>query len=232
VPDVTGLTVAAAIDLLNDEEGFDVGYGRAVTTENIVTHQKPKAGTFLPRGLPVTVICTVRVPNVQGQGVRDGSDQIGDAGLVAEFSVPADSSNFVFAQNPRAGSTVEVGAVVTLVPGITAPNLINMGYNAAQQTLVASSIRGQVDAVLTQQVAVTGPIATTREPWIIWQRPQPGAPMAKSDVLHVKVGRLQGVVVNPLPVGPAQPAAGAVCPECRKPHGQCTCNRGGGGFGG
>ncbi len=230
VPDVTGLTIEAAIQRLKGEHDFDANYSRAVTGQTIVTRQLPAAGSALSRGRPVALICTVRVPNVQGRGVKEGADLIFEAGLEADFSMPADATNFVFAQNPRAGSTVDVGSQVLLVPGVRAPNLINLSYNAAERTLLSLSVRGQVERVITQNVAVTEAGANMREPWIISQRPQAGAPMAKSDVVRVIVGQLQGVVVENEPIG-GRPAE-ASCPECGKPHSQCQCNIGGGGFGG
>lgn len=117
VPDVRGLDLKEALDLLGEQslEGAPTDEGERVA------EQFPSPGTLLEPGSTVIIYPEmiagddvapdhVTVPNVSGKGLRSAAEILGEANLRMEVS----GSGLIVRQEPRAGTTVPEGTLVRL----------------------------------------------------------------------------------------------------------------------
>jgi serine/threonine-protein kinase len=125
VPGVKGKTVSAA-GAAAEEAGLQLSvagqaYSSRVPAGHII-NQEPPPGARVEQGTELSVVLSrgpqlVRVPNVRGQPEDRARERLRDLGLVVDVerehhdTVPRTE---VIDQNPRAGTTIEVGKTVTL----------------------------------------------------------------------------------------------------------------------
>ena len=173
VPDVRGSSVDSAERRLQNVENFAVRRYGDLIDEDEVTMQRPAPGSELERGGTITLDGRVGVPNVQGQRIFAGRNEIQSApgNLDVVFNSEPTENDLVWGQVPDAGTLVFPRSRVTLIPGVRVPRLYGMSPNQAEMALanvglgawtVASSTRETGDRHLVGQSQVTG------------QTPEPG----------------------------------------------------------
>ena len=157
VPAVTGMSVAAAVNELQDR-GFKVRIVAQPHPERAGTvfRQIPPAGSRLDKGSAVQLLnssgpSTISVPNAVGLTEADGRDRLVAAGLeVTETRVFADAKpGTIVAQSPAAGSKAAKGAAVRVNVSkgsatVVVPNVVGMSLGEAETQLAKASLKPAV----------------------------------------------------------------------------------------
>ena len=175
VPDVTGLTEAAARQKLTDN-GFRVGSeGKTSDTvpSGIVIDTNPPPGDSAPKGSKVTLIVStgpksVDLPDLRGLTLAQALQKLADLGLTG---APVNRtsrlpSGTVISTDPGPGP-VKPGRVITLFVSngnVKVPNVIGMTCDQAKQTLEGFNLTGNCidapsDSVPAGQVFAQSPSA-------------------------------------------------------------------------
>lgn len=191
VPNVVGMPFAAAAELLRNQEGFRVNYDTTLPPEMPVTHQDPRAGALLQRGLQIELTNMIKMPAVEGLGIDEASRLIAAAGLqpTSRGALPGDR---VFSQFPKHNRLVARGQTARLTPGVPAPNLLG-NYAAAEAALKRLSLRGSI--VSTRNVFTSDPLIASAAPTVEWQSVRPGVLVSRQAGIGVKV--IRSVYVPP-----------------------------------
>ena len=157
VPAVTGQTVVAAVNTLQDH-GFKVRIVSQVHPgrPGRVFGEVPSAGTRLKKGSTVEVLAsrgpgTVAVPNAVGLSEASGRDRLVSAGFkVTESRVFSDQkAGTVIDQSPAAGSKVAKGAAVAIKVSkgtglVLVPNVVGQSVGDALNALAKVGLKGVV----------------------------------------------------------------------------------------
>ncbi|HZI96690.1 MAG TPA: Stk1 family PASTA domain-containing Ser/Thr kinase [Actinomycetales bacterium] len=164
VPEVTGQTLEAATQIL-DDTFLEIAEGEPVFDEEVpegsVVTQTPAPGEELRRGEPVTVVLSqgrqpIDVPVVVGATRDEAAAAIEDAGLVfaegdavTSDTVPEGS---VVSQAPE-GGTLFRGDTVTVVvslgpPLVVVPEVVGQQVGPATEALEAAGLEVEVEKVL------------------------------------------------------------------------------------
>ena len=157
VPAVTGMSVAAAVNELQDR-GFKVRIVAQPHPERAGTvfRQIPPAGSRLDKGSTVQLLnssgpSTISVPNAVGLTEADGRDRLVAAGLeVTETRVFADAKpGTIVAQSPAAGSKAAKGAAVRVNVSkgsatVVVPNVVGMSLGEAETQLAKAGMKPAV----------------------------------------------------------------------------------------
>ncbi|MCP9487885.1 MAG: PASTA domain-containing protein [Gaiellaceae bacterium MAG52_C11] len=158
VPDVVGEQADAAVDAI-EAASFKAAVTEVFSDEDdeTVIRQEPAAGGNLKEGSTVALVVSkgqrpVDVPDVVGTTSSEATATLRDAGLEANVvSVPsAESAGTVLAQNPAAGTTVEVGSRVRL----------NIAQAPDETTPTTTSAPPPVSTQTTTQATTTEPPPT------------------------------------------------------------------------
>ena len=153
VPDVAGMTTSAADAALSIEglNATSVAGTSSSAAKGTVYEQAPTAGTQVPRGSVITVYYnasspTVTTPSVMGLTEASASNRLRQAGLrLGSVGTKASSTapqGTVLAQSVPATTPVARGTKVSITlsggpPGVVVPDVLNMYYKQAQNTLTA-----------------------------------------------------------------------------------------------
>lgn len=195
LPDLAGLTVREARDLLGDElklktqETFD-----PKVAKGLIIKQSPDAGTELGRGRTVTVTFSkgtelVAVPGLRNKILNQASLAISKAGL--EFgSIRRDFSetiaeDYVIVQDPPAGGRVAKGTFVNLVvskgprPQKT-PNVSGKGIGEAKAIIANEGLTAVVQEAFDDDVPAGE---------VITQSPAAGVPINKGETVTISVSK-------------------------------------------
>ena len=195
LPDLAGLTVQEARDLLGDdlklktERTFD-----PKVAKGLIIKQSPGAGTQLGRGRIVTATLSkgtelVTVPNLRNKILNQASLTVSKAGL--EFgSLRRDFSetvaeDYVIVQDPPAGGRVPKGTFVNLVlskgrrPQKT-PNVSGKGVNEAKAIIAKESLTAVVQESFDDDVP---------KGEVITQSPAAGVPINKGETVTISVSK-------------------------------------------
>ena len=122
VPNLVGLSPTVASAQIR-QAGFLPGEVERAFSGRVnsgdVADQRPKAGERMPKGTKVTIIIeeSVTVPNLIGKSYPSALSLLDETGLVATISMRAPRESFeneVLSQEPRAGSQVPRGSVISL----------------------------------------------------------------------------------------------------------------------
>jgi eukaryotic-like serine/threonine-protein kinase len=191
VPDLVGKTVNEAENQVGDN--FEIQVAERVNGEkpvNTILRQEPEGGRA-ERGstISVTAVGTqvADVPGVVGEG-RDAAEQaLTSAGF--EVSTQERESSFeeeglVTGQNPRGGTSEEVGSVVTITVG-TGPSTVEVPDLYGNTPDQAAEILEGVDLELGEQTEV--PSDEVAEGQIIEQQPAAGAGVEPGSEVSVTV---------------------------------------------
>lgn len=172
VPDLDGLTPAEAEKALreaaepavrasgasDDRPGLAIGHRDAVASRErfgLVVRQSPRPGELVPLYATVEVgVATpaeVVVPKLAGLSRAAALQSLADAGLVpGEVTTIPDRSaaaGTVLAQQPAAGASVRMGALVELtvasLPDVIVPNVVGQHRAAAEELLLELGLRPQ-----------------------------------------------------------------------------------------
>ncbi len=164
VPDVVGEPFVQARQTLR-AQGFEVGKNVATYTPNVpqdaVTDQNPPPLATVKPGRRVYLTVNsgerpmVQIPRLQGASIRQAKNRLQAPGLVAEDvrpdSIPSPYANTITRQTPPPGDSLPRGAGVILWYStglgdtyVTIPDVTGMTVEAAQDTLLARSIRSVV----------------------------------------------------------------------------------------
>jgi eukaryotic-like serine/threonine-protein kinase len=203
VPDVVGLTVAAAVKRLQ-AAGLDTRQRVvfAAAPAGRVVSQRPAAGAEAKKGATVSLSVSkgpqrVRVPNVVGRGRDDAVARLKDAGLVAAvFSVPSQAPRgFVVAQNPSAGTKVPKRSRVRLNVSRGAPSATE---TTATTTLTQASVRvpqvlGQSQSTAVRRLRAAGFRVSTA--YVASSKPQ-GRVVAQSPAAGTRLREGSRVRIN------------------------------------
>ena len=191
VPNVTGQLQEAAREALSSE-GFLPNIQREASTTvpiNQVTRTDPAANAQAPKGSQVTLFVStgpsqVQVPDLTGKTATEAAQYLQSRGLAAapttntKPTTDANSVDKVIDQDPKAGTTVAGGTLVTLTTGskqntLTVPALTGLRVDQAELQLTNMGLQwtatqvdgpGDRDTVLrtspaaNQQVAVGGTV--------------------------------------------------------------------------
>ena len=183
IPDLRGLNCDQAHSLLAQRKlvltDCEPGKPDGTTPSGKIDAQEPGAGTSLPKDRHVrawTAPPQVEVPDVEGQSAETARSRLEKVSLQAHFTGPSPRLGAeVRAQQPRAGSKVEVGTPVNLqmelaVPDLRGktcaeahklaadygfPDLACMAGDLANSTYHAGTVYAQEPAVDTVLVAPT-----------------------------------------------------------------------------
>lgn len=120
VPDITGMSVAEAIELL-EKEGFEYTLADADSNGDLtqiqVTEQIPRYNSYVMSGAniilytnPETEKKKVTVPDLTGYSLAEAVNTLNDIGL----NVKADNIGTVISQNIESGTQVEKGSVIEI----------------------------------------------------------------------------------------------------------------------
>lgn len=120
VPDITGMSVAEAIKLL-EKEGFEYTLADADSNDDLtqiqVTEQIPRYNSYVMSGAniilytnPETEKKKVTVPDLTGYSLAEAVNTLNDIGL----NVKADNIGTVISQNIESGTQVEKGSVIEI----------------------------------------------------------------------------------------------------------------------
>ncbi len=191
VPNVVGMPFAEAAELLRNQEGFRVHYDTSLPPEMPVTHQDPKAGGLLQRGLQVDLTNMVKMPEVEGLPIEEAARNLAEVGLQPS-SRGALAGDRVFSQFPKGNRLVARGQTARLTPGVPAPNLLG-NYAAAEAALKRLSLRGSI--VSTRNVFTSDPLIASAAPTVEWQSVRPGVLVSRQTGIGVKV--IRSVYVPP-----------------------------------
>ena len=193
VPDVEGLRESLALKQIVDAGLVPVV--RRVThdtvEEGLVIEQDPKAGERIDKGNAVTLIVSqgkrkALVPEVRGKGRDDAVQAIADAGLkarVVEVNSDKDEGT-VTAQEPRAGESVEEGAVVRINVSkgpkpVSVPSIVGLAYDPAATILQGAGF-----------VVVKNEVEDSRSPGtVIAQSPGGTETAAKGSTVTLQVSK-------------------------------------------
>ncbi|MBI4171651.1 MAG: PASTA domain-containing protein, partial [Actinobacteria bacterium] len=192
VPDVEGLRQSKAV-----EQIIDAGLVPAVrrvthdtVEEGLVIEQDPKAGERIDKGNAVTLIVSqgkrkTPVPEVRGKSRDDAVQAIADAGLKARVvEVNSDKEEgTVTAQEPRAGESVEEGAVVRINVSkgpkqVEVPNVVGLPYDSAVTVLGAAGFDVSKNEVSSNDAAAG---------FVVGQDPDGRVPAPKGSTVTLQV---------------------------------------------
>ena len=192
LPDLTQLSEERAVALLEQyrlaaeiEEVFaeDVAPG-------LVVSQSPPANTEVDEGFIVTIRISKgpenpTMPDVVGTTADSAREKLQPLGVDVEMieqgsaTIPAGK---VIAQEPTAGSRIEVGSAVRLtvsagVDRLQVPDVRDKQFAIAQHELAAIGLRGVVDIELTTDRGTCGTVAS--------QNPEPGLPIPQNSEVRL-----------------------------------------------
>ena len=157
VPNVEGMSREAA-EATVTSAGLSVGTISSQFSDTVpagfVMSQDPPAGTSMPQGSPVNLIIALghelaTVPDVTGMTQASAESAITAAGLtiggitsIPDTTIPA---GHVMSQSPAPGTSVSLGAAVTLTvslgPATTAvPNVTGLAQSAAEAAILAANL--------------------------------------------------------------------------------------------
>jgi beta-lactam-binding protein with PASTA domain len=164
VPDVVGLTSAAAAQRLHDKD-LDVVPNTAPSPRQvgIVFAQRPGAGVQVDKGADVTILISgglarKPVPNVTDLPLAQAEQQLTSAGFKTRATRVASTrkAGLVTAQDPAPGVTAVKGATVTLTVStgqkpIVVPSLVGSQQGAAVTKLTKLGLKPQLQNVASSQ---------------------------------------------------------------------------------
>jgi beta-lactam-binding protein with PASTA domain len=157
VPDVVGLTLAAAIASITDANlaagNMQGQFSGTVPAGNVIS-QTPVAGMQALPGATVELVVSrgpelVPVPGVVGQAQAEAGNVLTGAGLTAGAVTPecsdAVAAGLVISQTPMAGEQAPPGSVVTLVVstgncGVTVPDMVGQTVEAATAAIGGATL--------------------------------------------------------------------------------------------
>jgi serine/threonine-protein kinase len=197
VPRVVGLDVDAATKLLRSR-GFKVQVQRRFSDAAVgqVLEQDPAPGAHNSRGTTVTLTASkgpnlATVPSVVGQQQAAAETAIRAVGLKPHsIQQNADEpAGQVTAEDPSAGSSLDVGSVVTITVSngsgsVVVPNVVGQLEDAARSTLQSKG----VGKVIVQSQSTTDQSQDGR---VVDQSPPGGTRQTSSDSVTIFVGRFK-----------------------------------------
>jgi beta-lactam-binding protein with PASTA domain len=204
VPNIQGTTVEAA-EAAAEEAGLRLQLGgQAYSTEVPAGHvirQDPAPGAEVDQGTRLSVVISrgpqlVEIPNVRGQPEEQATERLRELGLDVDVereyhdTVPRFD---VIDQNPRRGTTIEVGKTVTLVisrgkPPVEVPNVVGLGEEEAGALLTGAALGIRVLEEFSDEVP---------RGRVIRQNPQGGTTVRKGDSVTIWISK--GPQTFPMP---------------------------------
>jgi beta-lactam-binding protein with PASTA domain len=196
VPDVRGQTVEAA-EVAAEEAGLRLTLAPQEFSSTVpaghVIRQTPAQGAEVDEGSKLSVVLSrgpqlVELPNVRGQPEDDARETLDSMGLVVTVErayhdqVPRGD---VIDQNPRAGTTIEVGKTVTLVvsrgkPPVEVPNVVRLGEEEASALITGRGLGLRVTEAFSGEVP---------RGHVIRQNPEGGTTVREGDTVHIVLSR-------------------------------------------
>jgi beta-lactam-binding protein with PASTA domain len=176
VPNVTGLTQAAAESLLKTNNLVpDVTQQASDTVpKGTVISQNPAANATATKNSVVKVVVSsgpgdVTIPNVVGLSAATASNQLGQAGFNVTSSTDSSAtvpSGNVISTNPTAGNQAAKGSTVSIIVSsgpaqILVPNVVGMQVNTAQNALNGAGLTSTVTTAHSLTVPVDQIISQT-----------------------------------------------------------------------
>ena len=194
VPHVVGLQrQAAQFQLKQAKLAVTVVNHAGARSRGVVIGQKPKAGTAIPQGSPVTIVVSngppgVKVPNVVGLAAADATKQLQALKLAVTLKQTSSkqSPGTVLAQKPPAGKSAKPGTQVVLeVAGsktsVAVPGVVGQTQQAAVATLKQAGLAATVAQVPSSQPAGT----------VVAQNPATGQKVAQGSAVRLNVAKGQ-----------------------------------------
>jgi len=192
VPPVVGLTEELATEQL-ERLGFEVAVEKGASTEQpegSVYDQDPKDGTRLAKGETVTIFVSTgfpktEVPSVVGLPYANAVDQLQEASLEGKrkevFSERPVGE--VVGQDPKAGTSVREGSVVTLrvskgTENVAVPDVLLQDRTSAEAELRAAGF---------EVSATEAPSDTVEAGRVSDQNPDPGVEAAKGSTVSIVI---------------------------------------------
>ncbi len=216
VPDVVGLTEAAAGTALNNA-GLVTGNVTQQSSASVpagqVISQNPAAGLQVNAGSAVDLVvssgpASVSVPNVVGLTQTAATNAITGANLVVG-TVTTQASNTVangdvISQNPTGGTTVSEGSAVDLVVSsgpatVSVPNVVGQSQAAAEAAITGASLVVGVVSNASSNTVASGDV--------ISQDPAAGTNVTENSAVNIVVSTGPASVSVPNVVGLSQAAA-------------------------
>ena len=196
VPNVRGKTVEAA-EVAAEEAGLQLSLGRQEFSSDVpaghVIRQSPKQGTEVDQGSDLLVVLSrgpqlVQVPGVRGQPEERARNELTDLGLVVKVDREYHDrlpKGEVIDQNPRAGTTIEVGKTVTLTvsrgkPPVEVPNVEGRSEDEAAAVITGAGLAVKVVTDFSDDVPRGD---------VISQNPKSGTIVRKGDTITIVVSR-------------------------------------------
>jgi beta-lactam-binding protein with PASTA domain len=176
VPNVTGLTQAAAESLLKTNNLVPDVTQQASDTVPLgtVISQNPAANATATKNSVVKVVVSsgpgdVTIPNVVGLSAATASNQLGQAGFNVTSSTDSSAtvpSGNVISTNPTAGNQAAKGSTVSIIVSsgpaqILVPNVVGMQVNTAQNALNGAGLTSTVTTAHSLTVPVDQIISQT-----------------------------------------------------------------------
>lgn len=143
VPDVVGLPLEEARELLAKRYGFTGEYDESLAGDLAVTEQSPAAGSNLERGETITLLSRKRIPSVIGMEVSEVVKMLKDAGIPLRLDSATINGDTVFRQVPAPGEWLNGKDSASLTAGVMVPDLRG-SLNSAKSTLRHLGVVGEV----------------------------------------------------------------------------------------
>jgi beta-lactam-binding protein with PASTA domain len=208
VPDVRGQTVEAA-EVAAEEAGLRLTLAPQEFSSNVpaghVIRQTPAQGSEVDEGSKLSVVLSrgpqlVELPNVRGQPevrARETLDNMGLGVTVERAYHDQIPRGDVIDQNPRAGTTIEVGKTVTLVisrgkPPVEVPNVVGLGEEEASALITGRDLGLRVTEAFSGEVP---------RGHVIRQNPEGGTTVREGDTVHIVLSRGPRTFAMPNVVG-------------------------------
>jgi RHS repeat-associated protein len=220
VPNVEGMSREAA-EATVTSAGLSVGTISSQFSDTVpagfVMSQDPPAGTSMPQGSPVNLVIALghelaTVPDVTGMTQASAESAITAAGLtiggitsIPDTTTPAGQ---VMSQSPAPGTSVSLGAAVTLTvslgPATTAvPNVTGLAQSAAEAAILAANL--SIGEVANDYSSTVAPGK------VISQTPAAGSSVAQGTAVSLVVSLGEAPpVVPPDPSTVAPPVDGTI----------------------
>jgi eukaryotic-like serine/threonine-protein kinase len=207
-PNVQGKTVEAAqaaaeqaelrLQLAGEAYSADIPAGRVI-------RQDPGPGAEVDQGTRLSVVISrgpqlVQIPNVRGQSEARATERLRELGLVVNVEREYHDTVLrfdVIDQNPRGGTTIEVGKTVTLTvsrgkPPVEVPDLVGRTEEEAGALVTGAGLALRV----TEEFSDTVPRGS-----VISQAPKAGTIVRKGDTVSIVLSKGPRTFAMPKVVG-------------------------------
>lgn len=183
LPDVVGMTIEDARELLAETHGF-----AAVVTDKLrgdmkVTHQSPSGGMQYSRGEKVQLFNRRAMPTLVGLEISKACELMEGTGIPFLLDSQTVNGDTVFKQTPEPGDWLNGEDSASVIAGVKVPDLTG-SYTTAKQKLEKMGVLGEV--LSERRTFAYNPPFPVGQQSVCWQSVEPGTYISRSDILQVR----------------------------------------------